>query len=84
MKLAYFWLGKCSHEQLVAFTGISPRTITAFSSYFRQLVSSSLDTDDTIIGGDGIVVEVDESKFGKRKYSVGHRVDGAWVIGGVE
>lgn len=84
MKLAYFWLGKCSHEQLVAFTGIAPKTITAFGGYFRQLISSSLDTDDTIIGGDGVIVEIDESKFGKRKYNVGHRVGGAWVIGGVE
>jgi hypothetical protein len=84
MKLAYYWLGKCSHEQLVAFTGISPKTVTIFGSYFRQLVSSSLDTDDTIVGGEGVIVEIDESKFGKRKYNVGHRVGGAWVIGGVE
>jgi hypothetical protein len=30
------------------------------------------------------IVEVDESKFGKRKYHRGHRVEGVWVIGGVE
>jgi transposase-like protein len=27
---------------------------------------------------------VNESKFGKRKYNRGHRVEAAWVIGGVE
>ncbi|CAB9531487.1 Inherit from opiNOG: protein Hydra magnipapillata [Seminavis robusta] len=36
------------------------------------------------IGGPGIEVEIDESKFGKRKYHRGHRVDGVWVFGGVE
>jgi len=36
------------------------------------------------IGGPGIIVEIDESKFGKRKYNTGHRVEGVWVIGGVE
>ena len=35
------------------------------------------------IGEDGIIVEIDESKFGKRKYNRGHRVDGCWVLGGV-
>ena len=34
------------------------------------------------IGGPGIVIEIDESKFAKRKYNVGHRVVGGWVFGG--
>ncbi|KAG0442322.1 hypothetical protein DMUE_0356 [Dictyocoela muelleri] len=37
-----------------------------------------------LIGGDQLVVEIDESKFGKRKYNRGHRVRGTWVVGGVE
>lgn len=36
------------------------------------------------IGGPGIVVEIDESKFGKVKYHRGHRVEGVWVFGMVE
>ena len=36
------------------------------------------------IGGIGIVVEIDESKFGKRKHNCGHKVDGVWVVGMVE
>ena len=36
------------------------------------------------IGGDGVIVEIDESKFGKRKYNRGKRVEGKWVFGGVE
>jgi len=30
------------------------------------------------------VVEIDESKFGRRKYYRGHRVEGQWVFGGIE
>jgi len=29
-------------------------------------------------------VEIDESKFGKRKYHRGHHIEGAWVFGGYE
>lgn len=47
-------------------------------------MSDHLDLEDCQIGGEGIVVEVDECKLGKRKYNRGHRVEGVWVLGGVE
>jgi hypothetical protein len=31
-----------------------------------------------------IIVEIDETKLGKRKYHRGHWVEGVWVIAGVE
>ncbi|GFR28436.1 nuclease HARBI1 [Trichonephila clavata] len=36
------------------------------------------------IGGEGKIVEVDESQFGKRKYNRRHAMEGQWVFGGVE
>ena len=36
------------------------------------------------IGGPGKVVEINEYKFGKRKYNREHHVDGQWVFGGIE
>jgi transposase-like protein len=35
------------------------------------------------LGGPNKFVEVDESKFGRRKYRRGHHVKGQWVFGGV-
>ena len=36
------------------------------------------------IGGEGKIVQIDESKFGKRKYHRGHHVEGQWVFRGIE
>ncbi|CAI6355836.1 unnamed protein product [Macrosiphum euphorbiae] len=36
------------------------------------------------LGGCGRTVEIDESKFGRRKHHRGHRVEGQWVFGGYE
>ena len=64
-------------------TGHSSNTVTVFWRYCIQLVANMLDTDDGILGGEGIMVQVDETKLGKRKFHRGHRVDGVWVIVGV-
>lgn len=82
--MAYLWLSKVSSSSIVSMTGHSNKTVGNFLHYFRQLVSSHLDEEDTMVGGPGVIVEIDESKFGKRKHHRGHSVEGVWVVGGVE
>src|SRR5215813_4509619 len=84
LHLGYLWLSGCSHKTIMDTTGFSKPTITKFLEYFRQLVGGALDADDMVIGGPGVVVEIDESKFRKCKYHRGHHVEGVWVVGGVE
>lgn len=84
LRLAYLWLADVPFHSVVLLRKHSPNTVSSFFSYFRQLVTSSLLEDDCIIGGDNIIVEIDETKMGKRKYNRGHHVDGVWVVGGVE
>ena len=64
--------------------GWSKDKLQRWEKAVRDLVATVVCHDHVMIGGEGIVVEIDESKFGKRKYNRGHRVDGSWVFGGVE
>jgi hypothetical protein len=82
--LGYLWIHRAPWTTAFGMTGHSERTVTSFYGHFRRLVSSTLLEEDTIIGGPGVEVEVDESKLGKRKYHRGHRVEGVWVVCGVE
>jgi len=36
------------------------------------------------MGGPGHIVQIDDSKFGKRKYNKGKRVEGVWVFAMIE
>lgn len=36
------------------------------------------------IGGNGVIVEIDEAKFGRRKYNRGRLITGQWLFAGVE
>src|SRR5580692_4738300 len=78
------WLNNLPTKSIIQMSGMSSKTVCAFLNYFRQLVSDAVEIEDVTIGGEGIIVEIDETKLGKRKYNRGHRVDGVWVLGGVE
>jgi transposase-like protein len=84
MLIGYLWVCGSSYSSIISTTGHSPNTITSYMNFFRELVISTLEDDDNIIGGDGIIVEIDESKFGKRKYNHGRIIDGVWILGGIE
>nr|XP_027219207.1 uncharacterized protein LOC113811624 [Penaeus vannamei] len=63
--------------------GVSSATFTNWSSFCREvMVHWALDRQG-MIGGQGKIVEIDESKFGRRKYNMGRVIDGQWVFGGI-
>lgn len=65
-------------------SGVASEAITAWTKYLSQLSAYSVNFEEVKIRGVGIVVEVDETKLGKRKYNRGHLVERVWVIVGVE
>jgi IS1 family transposase len=78
------WLAGTPRNVIETITGHGNATITAYTKYFGQLLASDLEEESCVIGGRGIVVEADETKMGKRKYHRGHRVEGVWVVVGIE
>ena len=64
--------------------GLAYKSVIYFTVRLQEKAKSLYLNNIDKIGGEGIIIEVDESKFGKRKYNRGRRVEGVWVFGLVE
>ena len=86
LEFFYWYLLRLTHTQLKQFLGWSDSTVTDWMNYCREMFHMFVmnDTRTYSLGGQDIIVEIDESKFGKRRYNRGHRVEGNWVFGGSE
>ena len=94
--LTFCWANNFNYEQTTELCHsihenedkrLSSETISDWFSYLREVSLTALDTlymSTGKIGGFGHIVELDESKFGKRKYNRGKRVEGSWLLGMID
>lgn len=83
-ELIYLWSQAFSVDEIIHELRVSRRTVIEWTIFFRECCFTTMMDRSQQIGGNGVEVEIDESKFGKRKYYRGHRVEGQWVFGGRE
>ena len=70
----------CHLENVVTGT----ETVCDYFNYCREICYNIVaDNTEDSIGGEGKIVEIDESKFGKTKNGVGRQIQGQWVFGGI-
>jgi transposase-like protein len=62
----------------------SSATLVRYSKMCREILVENFIKNGKMIGGPGKTVEIDESKYGKRKYHRGKAVEGQWVLGMLE
>lgn len=80
----HMWICEVSVKSILLLTGHGSDTINRIFKLFRKAIALQVEQSEIKIGGPNVIVQLDESKFGKRKYHRGHRVEGVWVFGGVE
>ena len=84
LELTFLWTEDMSGETVRKLVGVNKNTVVDWFNFCRDLCARYMDEHNEKIGGVGKVVEIDEAKFGKRKYNRGRRREGHWVLGGVE
>lgn len=78
------WVKNCSIQTISDEIRLSYKTCVKISRILREIVFDKMVSHFEPIGGVGKIVEIDESKFGRRKYHRGHRVNDQWVFGRIE
>ncbi|KFM72405.1 hypothetical protein X975_25370, partial [Stegodyphus mimosarum] len=63
---------------------LASNTLANWRQFINKTILDYIELSTEKIGGIEKIVEIDESKFGKRKYTRGHAVERQWVFGGVE
>ena len=89
LALTYAWAhsfttSQAMHETSSRNKTTSSETVVDWYNYCREVCSAIISQHHTgRIGGPGKIVEIDESKFGRRKYHLGRVVEGQWVFRGI-
>lgn len=73
------WVMSCTFPVIQLQLRMANQTIVDWSSFCREVVYDAMVVRKVKLGGYGHTIEIDESKFGKRKHHRGHRVEGQWV-----
>ena len=84
MLLTYDIIQKVPSKAIQKELQIEQNTACDWFQFCTEVVLDFIENKSEMIGGEGKVMEIDESKFGKRKNHWGHYVKGQWVFGGVE
>ncbi len=73
-----------TQDILIHESGINNKNIVQYAHFSREVCIDVLEKLSEPIGGQGIIMEIDESKIGKRKYNRGRCVDGVLVFSEIE
>jgi hypothetical protein len=86
LELVYCWANREEQCKVARRLHVTTGTVSRYFKRFREICMADEVNyyQGCQIGGKGIIVEIDESKFGKKKYNRGHPVEGNWVWGCVE
>ena len=78
------WVRKIwDHHTVINSLKISSATSVDWRSFCSEVTEYAFDNQEAI-GGEGVIVEIDESHFGKRKFDRGRPLSNIWVFGGIE
>ncbi|MPC20535.1 putative transposase-like protein [Portunus trituberculatus] len=83
LQLAFFWSYSIQNKTCEEFTGLQNRTVIQWYQYFRNVCSHYLLKNPIMIGGQGVIVELDVPIMSRKRLNKGQLVPERQIFGGV-
>ena len=83
MYLIHLKLNNTPSSSICSLTGHSSKTIAFWLQKYRETISQTVQDSSGVIGGPGIIVEIDETLISRRENPWTGK-NGVWVFGGIE
>ncbi|XP_045121432.1 uncharacterized protein LOC123510360 isoform X2 [Portunus trituberculatus] len=82
VQLAFCWAYDHSNKTCEDLTGVNKNTVGQWYQYFRDVCSHHLIQNPIMIGGENLIIELDESVVTRRRDRTGHGTPERLVFGG--
>lgn len=85
IELTYMWIYKLPQTYVQHELSTSSHHTTGdWYMYCREVCAVILQKNSEKLGGRGKIVELGETKVGKKKFNKGRLLEGQWILGGIE
>lgn len=81
LSIAYLWCQDVPQNSVMSMLGIGSEAAVDWFQFCRDICSWYLLQNPIVLGGNNVIVQIDESLIWKRKYNVGHAVAQQWIFG---
>ncbi|GFU09821.1 mitotic-spindle organizing protein 2A [Trichonephila clavipes] len=68
LRVTKMWFGRCMNDYVVNELKLNKNTVIDLFMFCREVCMNAVVNESVKIGGVNVIVEIDESKFGKMKY----------------
>ena len=84
LQILELWMNNTRRKTIAFIYKVNLKAVWCILCKLSRLLVPKYYDSSIMLGGNNQIIEIDESKFGKRTYNMAHRIEGVWIFGMIE